>query len=251
MKRRTNGSAHVVIIVVLIVALLGALGYIFYQNFIAKKADTESPSVTTSTENSKDSTVKTAHLAMTDVFKNGVSLDYPESWSFIHEAAQGDIPATDKTTTMDNYSFISPDKKVTLSIQQMAGGGIGGACMPEEEPTLATYGYETSSLWPGHTYVEFTYKDSSSGKITVRQSITHQATATSAKAGDSVCDSRYYNIAETGKYVETESPILLMTNIRAENSTENGLYEDSAASAKAYLESQNAKDIKSILLSIH
>lgn len=40
MKRTyQQGSAHVVIIVVLVVALLGALGYIFYNNFIAKKAD--------------------------------------------------------------------------------------------------------------------------------------------------------------------------------------------------------------------
>jgi uncharacterized membrane protein YukC len=45
-KQSQSGSAHLIIVIVLVVALLGALGFIVYQNFIAKPTDnalTEAP----------------------------------------------------------------------------------------------------------------------------------------------------------------------------------------------------------------
>ena len=71
MKRRNVGSAHVIIVIVLVVALLGALGFIFYQNFIAKKTDTGTGSPSKTDTNSRDekvAKVNTKTLAMTTVF---------------------------------------------------------------------------------------------------------------------------------------------------------------------------------------
>lgn len=49
-KHYRNGSAEAVIIGVLVIALVGALGYIFYQRINEKSADTTKPS-TSVTEN--------------------------------------------------------------------------------------------------------------------------------------------------------------------------------------------------------
>lgn len=45
-SRNQSGSAHVVIIIVLIVAVLGALGFIFWQNFVNKSANMNSSTST-------------------------------------------------------------------------------------------------------------------------------------------------------------------------------------------------------------
>jgi hypothetical protein len=60
MKSRQNqsGSAHVVIIVILILALLGTLGFVFWQNFIQKK-DTAPTTTTTSAPSTAPATATT------------------------------------------------------------------------------------------------------------------------------------------------------------------------------------------------
>lgn len=40
--KKQSGSAHVIIVIVLVIALLGSLGFIFWQNFAAKDSDTKS-----------------------------------------------------------------------------------------------------------------------------------------------------------------------------------------------------------------
>ncbi len=45
--RNQSGSAHVVIIIILVVALLGTLGFVFWQNFLAPKDDKVTEQVTT------------------------------------------------------------------------------------------------------------------------------------------------------------------------------------------------------------
>ena len=57
-SKQQAGSAHVIITVVLVVALMGALGFIFWQNFIQKKAVT-----TTATPASSQTTATAAQPA--------------------------------------------------------------------------------------------------------------------------------------------------------------------------------------------
>ncbi|MEI6228895.1 MAG: hypothetical protein WCP11_02660 [Candidatus Saccharibacteria bacterium] len=44
-KQSQSGSAHLVVIIVLVAALLGALGFVFYQNFMVAKTETPAPVV--------------------------------------------------------------------------------------------------------------------------------------------------------------------------------------------------------------
>lgn len=52
MNKRNNqlGSAHAVVIIILIVVILGLLSFVFWQNFIQKKDTTPTKSVTTTTQ---------------------------------------------------------------------------------------------------------------------------------------------------------------------------------------------------------
>ncbi len=61
MRSYHKGSAHVVIIIILVVALLGTLGFVFYQNFIQKKEDAKTVSNATS-ENKSNSTSDAAKV---------------------------------------------------------------------------------------------------------------------------------------------------------------------------------------------
>jgi len=59
-SRNQSGSAHVVIIIVLVVVLIGALGFIFWQNFIKTDQPTANTSQTVkqdTTEEAKDGTI--------------------------------------------------------------------------------------------------------------------------------------------------------------------------------------------------
>lgn len=55
-KQYQQGSIHLVIILVLVVALLGALGFVFYQNFMVAKTGTATPVVVDETPVVVDST---------------------------------------------------------------------------------------------------------------------------------------------------------------------------------------------------
>lgn len=54
MRSYHKGSAHVVVIIILVVALVGALGFVFYQNFIEKK-----PAEQKTADTAKDTPAKT------------------------------------------------------------------------------------------------------------------------------------------------------------------------------------------------
>jgi len=80
-----KGSAHVVIIVILVVALLGTLGFVFWQNFIDKKP------VAKNNESSKTEDTKSKPKDEYKGWKtytstrDGYSIRYPSDWLAINE----------------------------------------------------------------------------------------------------------------------------------------------------------------------
>lgn len=65
-NKSQSGSAHLIIIIILVVALLGALGFVFWQNFVDKAADS-------ATTNTSDTT--TTNAATSDKDNNELGLD--------------------------------------------------------------------------------------------------------------------------------------------------------------------------------
>lgn len=48
-KNLQKGSAHLIVVLVLVFALIGSLGFVFYQNFFQSKDDLSKPDMTTQT----------------------------------------------------------------------------------------------------------------------------------------------------------------------------------------------------------
>lgn len=88
-QQKQSGFSHIVIITaILAVGLVGTLGFVFYQNFIQKKATTDTAattSKTSSTTQSKTTSVtkpgSTADWLNYDNAKYSFSIKYPSTWT--------------------------------------------------------------------------------------------------------------------------------------------------------------------------
>lgn len=110
-NKSQSGSVHLIIIIVLVVALLSAVGYIFWQNF--SKTDTDDANTDTSTTNTTIATITTVTtVAAPAVAPGTVVNDFLTSF-FSWMAVQGNSVATlvsSSTALTDSYkdSIINP-----------------------------------------------------------------------------------------------------------------------------------------------
>jgi len=82
-QKQQSGIVHLAIIIVLIVALLGVLGFVYWQNFIQPKNSTTKGSSSKSTSDTKIPAVKTDPLVGWKTYTNtalGFSIKYPSDW---------------------------------------------------------------------------------------------------------------------------------------------------------------------------
>lgn len=113
MKRNyQRGSAHVFVVAVLVLIILGLVGWIFWKNYFNKPSDTAASS-NTSVQKSKE-------IAQTKTFNDaaaGVSFAYPSDWSVSPMTKDGSL----KVTVND-----SSNKPVAyLETKLMGLGGAG------------------------------------------------------------------------------------------------------------------------------
>lgn len=86
-KQKQDGSAHIVAIVILIIALVGTLGFVFWQNFLNKKdsADNVAQTDNSSKESTSEVTTKTFTV-------DSITFDTLKSWS---KEGESPIPSND------------------------------------------------------------------------------------------------------------------------------------------------------------
>lgn len=131
-KQSQSGSAHLIIILVLLLALVGSLGFVFYQNFIAKNTQNQ---VQQSVEN----------IAKYKTFKDdkyNISFQYPDKWTL------GQIKASDTERPYSNRSMdVKNENGETVATLVLGVGGLGGYC--ETDADTSSYNViesETSSI---------------------------------------------------------------------------------------------------------
>ncbi len=253
MKKFRRGEAHTVIIIVLAVALLGTLGYIFYANFIAKKADTgkqdSGDSKVAETPKQEAPNEELTTVTLNDIFNPGLEYKYPKSWSEKRTSA-GYIPITEDGTTVQTSTVSTNSDKVRVKIAMMVGGGIGGACNPDEVNNIDWFAYEKSKNLTGFAYVEYIYQDKyTNNQWVVQQGLGSSDTATGIKAGDSSCNVRYATITPLPKITTVGAGAMLNTSI-IDSSEQDWVSFDTLAKAKAYLASDTAEKVKQIFLSV-
>lgn len=117
-RRDQSGSVHLIIIAILSLALIGTLGFVFYQNFIQNKTNTAKTSeANTSEESTKTTTAQTTPaVAPATVVNNFLTsfLSYMGSSTAGHTEAAF---AAQSTVLTDSYadSIINPKGMVAVS----------------------------------------------------------------------------------------------------------------------------------------
>lgn len=87
-SQRQIGSAHIVIVTILVVALIGVLGFIAWQNFTKANTDTTSPVSNTKEDTKASETDKYAGFNTYESVRDGYSIKYPKDWIVIKETDQ-------------------------------------------------------------------------------------------------------------------------------------------------------------------
>jgi hypothetical protein len=105
-EKTHGGSASIVIIAILFLALMATLGVVFYQNFIQKKSD--SKQAQTTSDSSNKAVTKTARIT----FDNAIyDMDYPEAgWSIVTKSEDSGsyIELVNAAATVRSYLEVSP-----------------------------------------------------------------------------------------------------------------------------------------------
>lgn len=178
-----KGSAHIVIIIILVVALLGTLGFVFWQNFMQKDTETK-PTTQSSTQ--KD-TPKQITYKTYQTNKYPISFKYPDSWTIKNEKA-------------DDQSSFSRSVDVVTSANDVvsfsAGGqGLGGTC-GGNPPTRSTVDVTSTALkTPKPTTLSYTLTANSDGSYDA----TYGLTDTYTEVGDQkACDNTFYYLFSSG-----------------------------------------------------
>jgi len=112
-----QGSAHVVIIVILVVALIGALGFVFWQNFIKKDEVTQSTQSQTSTQ--QDVSPATKEFKSQE---HNITFSYPGDWSVVESVDSGNT----SEWYASRVSILNTQGKDVSYFS--TGGQIGGLC---------------------------------------------------------------------------------------------------------------------------
>lgn len=198
-----RGSAHVVIIAVLSLLLVGALGMVFYQNFIAKKTNTS--------DQHKPATTPVAATKTTQIAFNSTiyELDYPKDWTVTTTKLEASRRGGTST------AITNPDKtmQVTFHISEL---GVGGACDNNDGLKIShykVYPQAVKTLTDMPLYLVETMSDHTGGGYDYKIGLTLDGGDTHAIVGDSHCNIAHVGLASAvlTSNGQLEKPTLMAT----------------------------------------
>jgi len=155
---RQKGSAHVVIIVILVLALIGALGFAFWQNYISNDGKVADMAMETQADVEVE---PMSDVASEDTFGTNFSIKYPKEWKHDHTFTgyQGDGTAQSYASPNDEVNLdenvvTSPSGNLTVKLSATNNTGLGGTC---ENNSLSLVSIKRDDI-PNYTnakYVEY------------------------------------------------------------------------------------------------
>jgi len=140
-KQSQAGSVHLIVTFVLVLALIGALGFVFYQNFVSK-TDKNQDQESSETTNDEDTKTATKYKTFSDG-TYGISFQYPENWTLGNVIAQSDMPYWNRSMDVNN------ENGETMATLVLGVSGLGGTCAGMDEndiPSYAVLDSEVSSI---------------------------------------------------------------------------------------------------------
>lgn len=144
-KIKQSGSSHLIIIILLALALLGSLGYIFWQNFYTNKNNTGLP---------VDASEQVAEEKTVTVGKNlskRFTLSYPDDWTVEDNSLDGNA--------IENISIYSPSRSVYVNYISEFDNSSGFVCGNDfENQTYESFNSTVLTSMPELSYRETTVK---------------------------------------------------------------------------------------------
>lgn len=179
-----TGSIHLIITVVLVIALLGSLGFVFWQNVIQKKSDTVSKQQTPDTNKPITNSTPTppTEVALTEIATDklagtNLAIKYPNNWQVSHDSF-----GPKDAVVYERYDISNPDKTIIVHFW-VSNGGFGGTCEKIDGDEIQYINKKSLSAFPNAEYIEYYFSNGYFAGI-------HQndRSTDSAKIGDSACN---------------------------------------------------------------
>jgi len=134
-----KGSAHVVIIIIFVIAILGALGFVLWNNFLKPEAP-KSTEVTQQVEESEAPKDNLTEIAGDETLGTNVAIKYPAGWTYkqsINTTTASDVSVYDKDDVVQDQDVItSPSGDVIVTLSTTVPGGVGGICDNNERKVV-------------------------------------------------------------------------------------------------------------------
>lgn len=184
-KKSQSGSAHAIIVIILVIALLGSLGFIFWQNFVQSKntpdQNKNNQTINKSTENSAKTNVSN-EIALTESITDntvgtGLTLKYPSNWLL------SDFKSYNQDgLRSEQYNITSPSGDIKIHYL-LGNGGVGGTCEKLSGDEIIQINAEEMPTYPDARFVTYYGKDYYAAVVQP-----NTASVKSVKVGDSGCD---------------------------------------------------------------
>lgn len=251
-NKSQSGSLHLIIVIVLTVALLGALGFIFWQNFISKSSLISSDNSNVQTKESDDTATDSAKKSKEIEYKTyttskyNMSFQYPSDWTLSVKDTSTDDPVYGFHYSLNvDIANSDGDKVATFRTGLNGlGGTCGGATLPRysvldaektglKAVTLNKSGVDTLVV-PTVSYLMVEYDDDTYG---VHYGLTEQ----------------YVELADGQGcmfYFTVDPDIDGLYTIAFGNDFIKGIKFSSLYQAKEYMKSDEYAQIKKMILSL-
>ena len=222
-KQRQLGFAHLVIIIILAVALLGTLGFVFWQNFMQPKSNVSNSKSDDSRTKTDTNSVISSEVVLTEITSDqtnnsGLSIKYPKNWVVEHKV----------DSDIDTNKVSSPDGSVSVQLTVYGHGGFGGWCEPSdfelvkiENKLLSNYAGYSLFLYVSNYKVDDTY----AYNISVQKDTAENK---AAKIGDSSCiiGGMPFSINEKDQYATLK---IILNNVTVSDSSLTGSFNQAIA----------------------
>ena len=247
-QKYQSGFAHLAIIIVLIVALLGTLGFVYYQNFVAKKDDQTTKTATSSSN--KDTSAKivaTNYKTYTDSEFNA-SFQYPEKWT----VGSVNIPLADDPHWNRGVEVKNESGEIVAELI-LGVSGLGGTCADENgNPVLSNFTVLDSSPSTIKAKMPISMFYIVSGADDRHNEVGYQATyglsdTYITNKDYQVC--MFYNLFDSN--IDNGQGSNYLISFGNDISNYYGKYFKSLDDAKKYIQSDEYKEIKKMLLSFN
>lgn len=168
-----SGFAHLAILTIAItVALVGALGYIYWQNFLQSKKQ-----VVADSKNSSSVQILSKEISETASGEN-LTLNYPTSWTTTN--------TTLPDATQVDINIVSPDNAVTVSMSTHMDG-VGGTCGDEPNYLIKQATAYRLKDYPGFGLHAVIVHDDTNGYHYAAR-VSEDRSSTKILAGESACN---------------------------------------------------------------